>query len=146
MKRIVFGLVILMTLVFLTDCKKKYPDDKWGHLRTARIRLCKGACTLKGWTDLTNCRFGVFPYLSEKIGFFSDGRSDGGYLVGNSCSSIISNSIFNFGGTWDFYDGEDKIKVVNPNGYFTIWTIDRLDEFYLILHNDSIKYYFKYAL
>jgi len=70
MKKIVFGLMMVV-VVFFSDCKKRYPEDTWEpHFRSASKRLTKGEWHVQGWKKLVPFSFSPFEVPDERISFY----------------------------------------------------------------------------
>ncbi len=141
-------LLLCFVVLLFIECKKKYPNDTDLHFSSPRKRLCHRDWIVKSYNNLTSYQFQFSPdflppHGKTYVGFGEDGTCKGGGLFwGGSGDNAF---IFDFYHTWDFTDGENKIKVYNNADHYTIWTIDRLDHYNLTIHNDSIRYEFDSA-
>ena len=140
MKRIVFGLVVLGMVGFLTDCKKKYPDDsKWPpNFRTPMKRLTRKTWKINSYTKLIN--FGYVPTLDKMTVQFNTE----GYCSGGDCSVVIPGqpqayfaTNFCFSGTWALIEDDSKLKISSGSNNI-IWTINKLDYKDMEIANDSV--------
>jgi hypothetical protein len=138
---------LFVILILITSCEKKYPDDNRRFTKTPMERLTKGYWTYEKRKSLTPHQF-VFGFIPNNgnfpIVFNSDGTATGGDLY--ICTDPADNPYtFNFNGTWEFIENEDKIKFTHNPSHFYIWTIHSLTKSELIISNDSIEYTFKKA-
>lgn len=119
-------------------CKKRYPDDKWPHLKSPTKRLARE------WkfydTEFLTSYSYPFPgdFRGHSLIFLSNG----------TCTSSVPIPspemiyLIDFNGTWEFIDNDSKIKITfkkNPS-YSKVWTIARLDNRGLDIYCDSVKY------
>jgi hypothetical protein len=138
-------LPLLVILILITSCEKKYPDDNRRFTKTPKKRLTCHYWTYYKSKSLTSHQyvFGTSLYNNEKyrIHFSSDGSASGGsaYIFADPLDNPYT---FNFNGTWEFIENEDKIKFTHNPNHFYVWTIHSLSRGELIISNDSIMYYF----
>ena len=129
--------IIFFVFVFFSDCKKKYPDDKWYnmHLSGTIQRLCRKWKIIKSeYYKPISC--GTSSYnCTDYIHFKTDGTTWGG------CNSPCTNLRY-FAGTWLLVDGDNNLKLnidISPSNP-QLWTIDKLSKWNFVIHNDSVKF------
>jgi hypothetical protein len=143
MKRIVFGLVVLMMMVFFTDCKKKYPDDsKWMlHFRTPMKRLTRHGWNIKSCTDLFS-NTAITPPPNSSCTFYTDGTCNGGWCdyttFGNP--QAYPSYLHCLYGNWALIDNDNTLKIIyNPN-FYKLWTIKELETGNMKIESDSVRF------
>jgi hypothetical protein len=131
-------LLFFLVIIVFSACKKKYPDDKHNHLNSPQKRLSRTSWVIDNYEFLTSYTYQFSSFRNDDyISFIKNGTCNGG-------GSIPGQMLYlwNFNGTWEFIENDNKIKITyktNP-GYSKIWTILELDRSQLVISCDSVKY------
>jgi hypothetical protein len=128
-------------LLLLCTCKKYEDDSIWPHFRSPEKRL-----TLRPWNSfsyywlLPSHSAPDCPIDDEKITFLKDNTCTGGCLQGiNGTTNLFFSTNFNFDGTWELIENDEKLKITYPNfSKSTVYKILQLDSHTLKMKNDSV--------
>jgi len=118
-------LLLLLSIIYLSGCKK-YPEDPATiHLRSVKQRLTQRAF----FTDQVKSISGNdYSGISgnDYINFFKSGNFMG-----------EQSAFFGFNGNWEFIDKKNSIRIYNDYKSFTFQII-QLDASNLYLKNDTL--------
>ncbi|CAN5532518.1 hypothetical protein BH10BAC1_BH10BAC1_01840 [soil metagenome] len=138
-------LPLFIVVVLIGGCEKKYPDDNRRYTKTPTERL-----TCHDWHLYSIESLISSQYVQNSLLTLGEDRYPISFNTENICTGGTSNPfvspsptyLFNFYGSWEFIENNDKIKVKNMDGHVNIWTIHALTKNGLTISNDSIKYVF----
>lgn len=114
-------LVLLVITSVLSSCKK-YEDDGFISLRTAKARLIGSWKAVKAFDKQGKDVSSTFTSMNYQVRFDKDGKFN--------ASAVVLNITINVPGKWEFVENEQSIKITMDSNQFnfgnSIWKIKKL--------------------